>query len=73
MKANKTRSNRKKAAHAKPLFMITSMQNCNSKRKYRNENEATRTAEVQMLADMNLELSVYKCDVCRHWHLTRVS
>lgn len=54
----------------KPMPMI-SFFNCNSKRKYRSENEATRVAEIQMLADMNLELSVYKCDSCRFWHLTR--
>jgi len=42
-----------------------------TKRKYRNEKEAQEAAEFQMLHDMNLELSVYKCDLCRYWHLTR--
>lgn len=43
---------------------------CN-KRRFRNEKEAQDAAEIQMLQDMNLELSVYKCDLCRYWHLTR--
>lgn len=41
------------------------------KRKYKNEKEALSAAEFQMLQDMNLELSVYKCDLCKFWHLTR--
>ena len=42
-----------------------------TKRKYRNEKEALKAAEFQMLQDMSLELSVYKCDLCKYWHLTR--
>jgi len=42
-----------------------------TKKKYRNEKEALDAAEFQMLQYMNLELSVYKCDMCRYWHLTR--
>jgi len=42
-----------------------------TKRRYRNEKEAIDAAEYQMLKDMNLELTVYKCDLCKYWHLTR--
>jgi hypothetical protein len=42
-----------------------------SKRNYKNEKEAQNAAELQMLKDMNLELSVYKCNLCKYWHLTR--
>lgn len=41
------------------------------KRKFRNEKEAHNAAEFQMLQDMNLELTVYKCNLCASWHLTR--
>ena len=37
-----------------------------------NLNRGQYAMANQMLADMNLELNTYKCDVCRHWHLTRV-
>lgn len=53
-----------------PLTM-SSFYSCNSKRRYRSENEATRVADVQMLENMSLELEVYKCDSCRFWHLTK--
>ena len=44
---------------------------CQNKRRYKTENEALKAAEFQMLQDMNLELSVYKCNDCSFWHLTR--
>ena len=47
-------------------------QNCESKRKYNTENEAKQTAEYQMLITKDLELSVYKCDLCQKWHLTSI-
>jgi hypothetical protein len=43
-----------------------------SKRRFRDEKEAQYAAEFQMLKNMSMELSVYKCDLCRYWHLTRV-
>lgn len=43
---------------------------CESKRKYRSQNEAEKIAEIQMLANQGLELGVYKCDLCSGWHLT---
>ena len=45
--------------------------NCDSKRRYNSEREAINTAEYQMLINQNLELAVYKCDMCFKWHLTR--
>ncbi len=68
----KSKKSKRKTISRQPLSIISSMQNCTAKRKYRNEVDAMRAAEIQMLADMNLELNTYKCDVCRHWHLTRV-
>jgi len=44
--------------------------NCDSKRRYKNEQEARQTADYQMLLNQDLELSVYKCDMCNFWHLT---
>ncbi|MEI6850722.1 MAG: hypothetical protein WCK26_02020 [Candidatus Saccharibacteria bacterium] len=41
------------------------------KRRYKNETDAQNAAEFQMLEKMTLELSVYKCNLCRYWHLTR--
>lgn len=43
---------------------------CN-KKNYKNETEAQRMAELQMLENMSLELSVYKCNLCKYWHLTK--
>lgn len=43
-----------------------------TKRRYKNEKDAQNAAEFQMLENMTLELSVYKCDLCIYWHLTRV-
>jgi hypothetical protein len=51
------------------LFHFAS--NCQQKRRYVNEKMAEAAAEHQMLLQYDLELSVYKCDVCGGWHLTR--
>lgn len=42
------------------------------KRQFRNQNEAEQVAYDQMLLRPDLDLSVYKCDYCRGWHLTRL-
>ena len=42
-----------------------------TKRKYRSEGDAMKTAELQMLIHPELELSTYWCDECHAWHLTR--
>lgn len=44
---------------------------CRSKRQFLNEKEAEKAAEFQMLINPNLELSVYICNFCNKWHLTR--
>jgi len=54
------------AKYVRQIFV----RNCDSKRQYKNEREAKQTAEYQMLIHQNLELSVYKCDMCNYWHLT---
>jgi rubrerythrin len=46
---------------------------CQNKRRYKTEQEARKMADLQILEKMNLELSVYKCDICGFWHLTRKS
>lgn len=44
---------------------------CDTKRRYKTEQEATKIAEYQMLLHPDLELSVYHCQDCGGWHLTR--
>lgn len=50
---------------------LITIDNCQPKRKFLNETEAKNAAEYQMLITPNLELSVYQCDICHKWHLTR--
>jgi len=49
----------------------TDNNSCDSKRQYLTERQANQTAEYQMLINSDLELSVYQCDICHKWHLTR--
>lgn len=51
-----------------PFRFISS---CDTKRRFRTEREAIAAAEYQMLIKPTLELSVYKCEQCGGWHLTR--
>jgi hypothetical protein len=44
---------------------------CDEKRKHRSERDALDAASLQMLMHPELDLSVYKCDQCGKWHLTR--
>lgn len=44
---------------------------CSSKRAFATEKDAQEAAELQMLVDMQLTLSVYQCSDCGKWHLTR--
>lgn len=46
---------------------------CQTKRRFKTQAQAKETAEHQMLINMNLELSTYKCEQCGFWHLTRQS
>ena len=55
----------------KHIRLIQPTNNCQSKRAYKNEKEAIKAAELQMLMDFKLELDTYKCVVCYKWHLTR--
>jgi hypothetical protein len=50
--------------------LIISKFACNKKR-YQNARQAQDAAEFQMLENMNVNLSIYKCDLCSYWHLTR--
>lgn len=45
--------------------------NCQTKRRFTSEKEAVSAAEHQMLVRHDLELTVYKCELCGGWHLTR--
>ena len=44
---------------------------CRAKRRFANEKDARAAADIQELADMQLELFVYQCSQCGQWHLTR--
>jgi hypothetical protein len=46
---------------------------CDQKRRFVREKEALDAAEYQMLIKPTLDLSVYKCEQCGNWHLTRQS
>ena len=45
--------------------------NCQTKRRFSSENAALATAGYQMLIVPGLELTIYKCELCGGWHLTR--
>lgn len=45
--------------------------NCQTKRRFSTEREAQSAANHQMLVRDPLELTVYKCELCGGWHLTR--
>lgn len=57
--------------YPKPHIPFTPPKSCEEKRKYRSEKDALDAASLQMLMHPSLELSVYKCDQCGKWHLTR--
>jgi hypothetical protein len=44
---------------------------CEQKRRFGTERQAKEAAEYQMLIKPDLELAVYKCELCGGWHLTR--
>jgi hypothetical protein len=44
---------------------------CQQKRRFRSEKEALVVADYQMLITPGLELTVYTCETCGGWHLTR--
>lgn len=61
----------RKNRQIKHIRLERSVNSCDKKRGYKTEKQATSAAELQMLMNQGLELSVYKCDVCSMWHLTR--
>ena len=44
---------------------------CQQKMRYSNELSARRAADLKNLEQTDLNLSVYQCNVCGGWHLTR--
>jgi hypothetical protein len=46
---------------------------CAHKRRFKTEKLAAEAADTRMLIVPALELSVYQCDMCGGWHLTRQS
>lgn len=53
----------KRTPIARPITYCT-------KRNFKNQHDAQKAAEFHMLENMQLELSVYQCDMCQYWHLT---
>lgn len=44
---------------------------CATKRKFATEEAALEGAELRMLDNMTLDITIYRCDECRQWHLKR--
>jgi len=45
---------------------------CEGKRVFADEKTALVAADLRMLDHLGLEIAVYQCNVCGHWHLTSV-
>lgn len=60
---------RKNNTTPRPSFHFAS--SCQQKRRYATEKIAEAAADTQMLLNYDLQLSVYKCESCSGWHLTR--
>lgn len=43
---------------------------CEGKNQYETEIAARDAADFHMLENMNIDLDVYHCHVCRFWHMT---
>ena len=69
---NQPKKHQKTLHIASPTPDVASMLHlvCREKRRFRTEKQAIYDAETRMLADLQLELDVYQCPVCRGWHLT---
>ena len=46
---------------------------CDTKRRFGTKIQAEAAADYQNLIQSELELSVYRCELCGGWHLTRRS
>jgi hypothetical protein len=57
---------------AVPHAQFNFIQDCQQKRRFKNEVDATKAAELQMLMQPGLELSTYLCNTCGGWHLTNI-
>jgi len=44
---------------------------CETKTRYDSEAKALEAADFRMLENISVTLTVYQCDVCQGWHLTR--
>lgn len=44
---------------------------CKGKKQFETKQEASEAADFHMLENMNIDLSVYQCDRCHYWHMTR--
>lgn len=45
---------------------------CKAKRRFPSKLAAERAAELKNLEDTSLALTIYHCDQCKKWHLTRL-
>lgn len=55
----------------KPTPAVFQVSVCRSKKRFSNQLDAIRAAELKNLEDTTLELTTYQCDTCKGWHLTR--
>jgi hypothetical protein len=53
-----------------PHQAYTFVSHCQKKRRFSSEKEAKEAADIQMTLVSNVELGVYKCELCGGWHLT---
>lgn len=57
---------RRPRAHKEYSFNLP----CEGKNRYETEKDAQDGADFHMLEDMTLNLAVYHCPYCGHWHMT---
>lgn len=57
--------------HHTPLKFTSGVAVCGAKRRFANKLEAERAAELKNFEDVTLDITVYQCDYCKKWHLTR--
>lgn len=52
-------------------FKLKEVENCQNKTAYPNRMLAENAARMTELNQFDLELTVYHCPICGHWHLSR--